>query len=150
MRQILFRGKRIDNGGWVYGSLVNNITVKSELTDTPGKKVCEIITTNNDYDCWEDIIENGNIVEVIPESVGQFTGLKDKEGKDIYENDIVKRTINDGLPSEETKNWRIKWGTWCCMRYSDSENGFGFDFLDARSNCVVIGNITDNPELLKP
>lgn len=98
MREILFRGKCINTGNWVHGCLVNNMFTYSEHSEfKKGEKVCEIITGDYESDNWEEAIqEENNLVKVIPESVGQFTGLTDKNGNKIFEFDVfdVGQTIN--------------------------------------------------------
>ena len=71
MREIKFRGKRIDNGEWVYGNYIK----VTPYEDNGGHRICS-------QDSWD-------MFEVDPETVGQFTDLKDKNGKEIYEGDIL-------------------------------------------------------------
>ena len=125
-REILFRGKRTDNGEWVEGYLC-----ECHHKDT-GKY---------DY-AIQEMFENGYIMhEVIPETVGQYTGLNDKNGKKIFEGDICKHRSN------YSGNTVIS-----VVTYTDGhflalvcENS-GFELSE---KLEVIGNIHDNPELLE-
>lgn len=120
MREIKFRGKSLVNGEWVNGFVLFNQdkseAVIAKLTDT------------------ESICEN-----VAIDTVGQFTGLHDKNGKEIYEGDIV----------------RYDMGGECEVSYCVGGGFAGFDLSPAfhdehqLTDVEVIGNIHDNPELLK-
>ena len=126
MREILFRGKRIDNGEWVYGDLVQS----------PAYCVVQI------YE--QDLC--GDNFAVDPSTVGQYTGLTDKNGKKIFEGDIVKHYFSKrfdpivGRVAFDGHDCRLK--LYSCT--DGTESGF-------YRGCIyeVIGNIHDNPELLE-
>jgi hypothetical protein len=123
MRDIIFRGKRVKDGKWGYGSLFSSMT---------GQKFIR----------WE-VDDDGEIegivrYEVIPETVGQFIGLLDKNGKKIFEGDIVR--IEDF--ANAVVKWREDIACWTLQGYIIG-NTWDSSMLE------VIGNIHDNPELLE-
>lgn len=123
MREILFRGKSVNDGRWIYGDLSN-------YGD------CKTITTVKDF----SIIDS---CEVIPETVGQYTGLKDLHGTRIFEADIVK--VYDVYCNETV----VGVVEFCdgSFRIYDKD----FTSYDRWMYCKVevIGNVYDNQELLK-
>ena len=130
MRDILFRGKRIDNGEWVYEDLWCN---------PYGKKVICITSPINAQGTT-----GGN--EVDPETVGQFIGLYDKNGQKIFEGDIIKGKVH------EINGYRVRRGV---VEYHGAgfimnlESNSWYDQKNIPFDCEVIGNIYDNPKLLK-
>lgn len=141
MREIKFRGKRIKNGEWVYGDL---------LQKNSGRKV--IMTNLHTWgDNPDDVEPYGEYITVDPNTVGQYTGLKDKNGKEIYEGDIVKTPLLDPIFGD------ILADAWCnalirfnqgsfVVSYYNSHNIYLQDLCD---KIELLGNIHDNPELLK-
>lgn len=143
MREILFRGKCINTGKWVHGCLVNNMFTYSEHSEfKKGEKVFEIITGDYESDNWEEAIqEETNLVRVIIESVGQFTGLTDKNGTKIFEGDIILYQDAKG---------EVYYCNDTCMfmaKFKTTHSAWSFDSMD--DEIEVIGNIYNNPELLK-
>lgn len=126
MREILFRGKRADNGEWVEGYLY--ITQNGEY---------EISNYCKYYNCER------NTYIVIPETVGQYTGLTDKNGKKIFEGDIVKYGDTVHKVVFEQRNGTAYFG----LVYSTLET-LSFGYYQDLKQIEVIGNIYDNPELL--
>lgn len=117
MREILFRGKRLDNGEWIIGYY--------------------IVVDSISYILPEKYFLNG-IVEVDPSTVGQYTGLTDKNGVKIFKGDIVH-----AVTPNTSKN--------CCVKFEYGQFCIGINMPLAyvRHSLEVIGNIHDNPELLK-
>lgn len=124
MREILFRGKRIENGEWVYGSLVlwydGSISIETGVYDAP-------------------------MYAVDPATIGQYTGLTDKNGKRIFEGDLITipGSKRQGLPAPVT------WSNFDA-RFEICRRGFNPICLDGDEGIYeVIGNIHDNYEFLE-
>ena len=133
MREILFRGKRLDNGKWVEGAFCPN-----DCDDPFGPMVYKpsIIKLGDPCD--------GFWFAVDPETVGQYTGLKDKNGKKIFEGDIWNCGGCIGV---------IKWVEDVCS-FEANYTMNGIEYANAvgayrAAKVEVIGNIHDNPDLLE-
>lgn len=134
MREILFRGKRIDNGEWIYGFYFYDSFYNKAY-----------ITIGNYCMTASTIISNQrimNALEVDPNTVGQYTELKDKDGKKVFEGDICSFCDTDGGLTD----YEILWfgGKWVARE----ANSNAVDDLFFCERSVVIGNIYDNPELI--
>ena len=132
MREILFRGKTA-NGKWVQGSL----QIEYGWRIIEGKRQIDhrICDLNNKCD------------NVIPETVGQYTGLTDKNGTKIFEGDILE--FSDRFV---VVFWHTHLGCWDSnfLKFTNTENGRdNMSPLNWGYKSKVIGNIHDNPELLK-
>lgn len=140
MRVIKFRGKRIDNGEWVYGYLYGpNAIIGMDSTYT--------VTSLG-------VIISG-IHEVIPETIGQYTGLHDKRGAEIYEGDVVRTHFSFGNEVSQ-EPFVIIWDKERAMfkgikpEHSKDDYLASFSFFpEQRFIYEVIGNIHENPELLE-
>lgn len=126
MREIKFRGKRLDNGEWVYGDLLH-------LVDG--------VYISNDNGC--------NMARVDPDTVGMNTGLKDKKGKEIYGGDILAHNgivighVVDGVRGycfDVVYADPVSTSTWSL---------YGVVVNDYEGDVEIVGNIYDNPEVVK-
>ena len=123
----LFKGKRLDNGVWVQGYLFG--------------------IWEKRYILWGMTNDIPIMIEVDPSTICQCTGLKDKNGKLIWENDVVRVTINSGSTicrcafADTVAQFQL-WQEHTIKRTSTVLNLGNYE-------CEVIGNIFDNPELLE-
>ena len=150
-REILFRGKRLDNGQWVEGNLI-----------------CEDVIVGEIIDFEEDYFTTEFWYRVDPETVGQFTGLTDKYGTKIFEGDVLKFVGGTcdffvksayGHRHEKGTIFTVKWFPSGYTLYESKtknplypncwSNIGNYDFWNNSRSFEVIGNIHDNKELLK-
>lgn len=147
MREILLKGKRKDNGEWIEGSLITSINrawISSEKTDSQ-----RLRGISNTDAIWRAI-------EIIPDTICQFTGLCNKNGKKIWENDIIKYHFGEiyapikygyyqnCFDSQKTEHlgFYVDWTGDKCLR---KDLGYWIDMVYA----MPVGNIFDNKELLQ-
>lgn len=130
MREILFRGKRLDNGEWVFGDLIRNLIYDGREKEM---RIGDIYFEHNGD------MHGTAVYKVIPETVGQFTGLTDKNGKKIFEGDIIAK----GFERYEVQ-WnaeQLRWGIYLEGYEVAGFTKFSEPFFE------IISNIHDNPEL---
>lgn len=125
MRLIRFRAKRIDNGEWVYGDLMNygnGVFVMGSYSPI-----------------------GYQMTRVDPDTVGQCTALRDKSGQEIYEGDIIQIKLTDGSTTKSCVGWHKLGHLGCDIGIN---HGVQLGLID-KGRIEVVDNIHDNPELLK-
>lgn len=144
MREIKFRGKRLDNGQWAYGDLIEN----------QGRLFIYHATSESTIEDNED----GSIVVVAVEvdlvTVGQYTGLKDKNGVEIWEGDIIRFTnpyllISQGKQSLGVVKYYNALAGFALYNSSEDKFPVECDWQKIEALTEALGNIYDTPELLK-
>lgn len=125
----LFRGKRIDNGRWVYG--LPSYDKDGEIREIEAYEDTDVV-----------------FYAVDPSTICQCTGLKDKNGKLIHENDIMEAHLDDMFPDDITRT-SVVWqkNGWVTIE-SGSVDREPLDDFDTE-HFEVVGNVFDNPELLE-
>ena len=128
MREIKFRAKRTDTGEWVFGDLqhVQRINTKEQAEQSGRRSEPAVRIANYDVD---------------EQTIGQYTGMKDADGKEIYEGDVIFQTNVFG---ERKYSLEYINGAFCLCRNGD----IWLTLVDVRLSIYVKGNIHDNPELL--
>lgn len=153
MREIIFRGKRLQGGNWVEGYFF-----KSDINKIERESGKATLIFTPDCDTFIMVPECHNSFMVVSDTVGQYTGLADKHGKKIFEGDILRISkIADGLggyyqpPLDYPVTVVVKWDLCAWMWETLCEDKRYISFPDAwcHYECEVVGNIHDNPELLK-
>ena len=134
-REIKFSGKRVDNGQWVYGFVVIN------KDGTAWIKSTDYNVNNNRI----DVIP----YQVLPETVGQYTGLKDKDGNEIYEGDVIGGYPHGSVYVQYNSDWGCFESRNIDAELNELNGLFANDLKDCFNEWSVIGNIHDNPELIK-
>lgn len=137
-REILFRGKRTYNGKWVEGSLV--------VTSQGGAYIISTVEDKRDA----TVLVNQCSLNVDPETVGQFTGSTDKNGKKIFEGDIIEVGDNPnygGVAKKRIGIFIVEFYKGCFMKRKNGTSTY-YHFIPSDEH-TIIGNIHDNPDMLR-
>lgn len=147
MREILFKAEREDNGEWVEGQYAY---INNPLTEN-GQPIRHLICNGTNIFNYE----------INPDTLCQYTGLTDKNGKKIWENDIVRFQFDNDdcpFPNKDTKkrlgkiffsDFRASWSIAMGRKGNKRINNDLFKYVQNGNRVEVIGNIFDNPELLE-
>lgn len=144
MREIKFRGKNLNTKEWVYGDLLQWNDGETAI-GVHGQFIDDGYHFNENYDKTPYVDET---------TVGQYTSLKDKNGKEIYEGDIIN--VNGKYP--KLIRYIDEWASYCLANLTDLDCDLKTRYWHQVSPCwwtdykreiKVIGNVYDNPELLK-
>ena len=129
MREILFRGKQIDNGEWIYGDVIQ----------FPMHGIVRIIEQNSD--------DGGSYgdSEIDCDTLGQYTGLTDKNGRKIFEGDVLKGKFSNYVIRFDEEERAFVYGS---SRKGGYIHSLAKYLIGDYKNLRVIGNIHDNPELI--
>ena len=150
MREILFKAKRIDTGEWVVGSLIQTSylgSIRSWISSEQEDKA-RLREVSSNQAVWRAF-------EVRTDTICQCAGLKDKNGKMIWENDVVKATVRQNSlcqSSSYSDFYQISYQEKYCYFYLKKKNNnllFDGNWSYYLKSIEVIGNIFDNPELLE-
>ena len=135
MREILFRGKH-ENGTWLFGSL---LILFDEHYIIPNKN-----EELGKWECIQLIIKYADDFRVFPDSIGQFTGLVDRDGERIFEGDVLLCTYGNQTTESIVEYDDYGWIPFTEQTglLADLYSEFNYDSFE------IIGNIHDNPELL--
>lgn len=145
MREILFRGKKMSDGRWVYGDYHKFSCTTSSTIPAPTHYIMGIDTSSK-AQIWVD-----------PATVGQYTGLTDKNGVKIFEGDICDFTVFDCLDNDTQYRGVVVYSGSRFMLWKSADNeyygadgGFDLDWVVAQDDeFEIIGNIHDNQELFE-
>lgn len=130
MREILFRGKRVDNGEWVYGLLCRVGDTYANIVEKSTEVMCTVLTN----------------------TIGQSTGLTDKNGREIFEGDILKICPDCDYCEDYSISTVYSYNGVLCVDYRGDDfdsTALGFiNDVNDDADFEIIGNIYDNPELV--